>query len=58
MNPRAFVLASAILSTPALVSAQNPLMAAVKQQHDQVKGYLLKTAEMVPENLYSFRPTP
>ena len=58
MNPRAFVLASVILSTPALVSAQNPLMAAVKQQHDQVKGYLLKTAEMVPENLYSFRPTP
>src|SRR5688572_20856845 len=58
MNPRAFVLASVILSAPALVFAQNPLMAAVKGQHDQVKGYLLKTAETVPENLYSFRPTP
>ena len=58
MNPRALVLALFVLSTPALVSAQNPLMAAVKVQHDQVKGYLLKTAEMVPENLYSFRPTP
>jgi uncharacterized damage-inducible protein DinB len=58
MNSRAFVLASVILSTPALVSAQNPLMAAVKGQHDQVKAYLLKTAETVPESLYSFRPTP
>ena len=58
MNPRPFVLASVILSIPALVSAQNPMMAAVKAQHDQVKGYLLKTAEVVPENLYSFRATP
>ena len=58
MNPRSFVLASVILSIPALVSAQNPMMAAVKAQHDQVKGYLLKTAEVVPENLYSFRATP
>jgi uncharacterized damage-inducible protein DinB len=58
MNPRSFVLASVILSTPALVHAQNPMMAAVKAQHDQVKGYLLKTAEVVPENLYSFRATP
>jgi uncharacterized damage-inducible protein DinB len=58
MNPRSFVLASVILGIPALVSAQNPMMAAVKAQHDQVKGYLLKTAEVVPENLYSFRATP
>ena len=58
MNPRAFVLASVILSSPALAFAQNPLMAAVKGQHDQVKGYLLKTAETVPENLYSFKATP
>ncbi len=58
MQPRAFAIAFVILSTPALVSAQNPMMAAVKGQHDQVKGYLLKTAEMLPESLYSFRPTP
>ena len=58
MNPRAFVLASVILGTPALAFAQNPMMAAIKAQHEQVKGYLLKTAETVPENLYSFRATP
>jgi uncharacterized damage-inducible protein DinB len=58
MQPRAFAIAFVILSTPTVVSAQNPMMAAVKGQHDQVKGYLLKTAEMLPENLYSFRPTP
>ena len=58
MNPRAFVLASVILGTPALAFAQNPMVAAIKAQHEQVKGYLLKTAEMVPENLYSFRATP
>ena len=34
------------------------MMAAIKAQHEQVKGYLLKTAETVPENLYSFRATP
>ena len=58
MNPRAFVLASVILGTPALALGQNPMMAAIKAQHEQVKGYLLKTAETVPENLYSFRATP
>ena len=55
---RATALASAVLAVPALAHAQNPMMAAVKAQHDQVKGYLLKTAETVPENLYAFRATP
>jgi len=58
MNPRAIALASVILITPTLAAAQNPMMAAVKAQHDQVKGYLLKTAETVPENLYAFKATP
>jgi len=47
-----------VLTGPAIAHAQSPLMAAVKAQHEQVKGYLLKTAEIVPENLYSFRATP
>jgi uncharacterized damage-inducible protein DinB len=55
---RAITLASAVLMIPALVHAQNPMMAAVKAQHEQVKGYLLKTAETIPENLYTFRATP
>lgn len=48
----------ALLLAPALAFAQNPWMASIKAQHDQVKGYILKTAEAVPENLYSFKATP
>ena len=55
---RVIALAAVILALPALALAQNPMMAAVKAQHEQVKGYLLKTAEAIPENLYSFRATP
>ena len=55
---RVIALAAVILALPALALAQNPMMAAVKAQHEQVKGYLLKTAETIPENLYSFRATP
>jgi uncharacterized damage-inducible protein DinB len=51
-------LATLILTVPALAHAQNPMMASVKAQHDQVKGYIMKTAELVPENLYSFKATP
>jgi uncharacterized damage-inducible protein DinB len=51
-------LLSVVFLVPSLAQAQNPMMASVKAQHDMVRGYLLKTAEVVPENLYSFRPTP
>jgi uncharacterized damage-inducible protein DinB len=51
-------VATLVFAAPSLAHAQNPLMAAIKAQHDQVKGYLLKTAELVPENLYSFKATP
>ena len=51
-------LASILLLSPALALAQNPMMASVKAQHDLVKGNLVKTAEVVPENLYTFKPTP
>jgi uncharacterized damage-inducible protein DinB len=51
-------LSCAVLLVPSFARAQNPLMGAVKAQHDAIKGNLLKTAELVPENLYSFKPTP
>jgi uncharacterized damage-inducible protein DinB len=51
-------LVCAFLAAPALAQAQSPMMAAIKAQHDQVKGYLLKTADTIPENLYSYKPTP
>ena len=45
---------------PAQAGAQsaNPTMDAVKAQYGMVKGVLLKTAEKVPEAVWSFRPTP
>lgn len=52
------VLASILLLSPALAQAQSPLLAAAKAQHESVKTNLLKTAEVIPENLYSYRPTP
>jgi uncharacterized damage-inducible protein DinB len=51
-------LACVLIAAPALAQAQNPLMASIKAQHDQTKGYILKTAEIVPEQLYSFKATP
>jgi uncharacterized damage-inducible protein DinB len=50
--------ACAMFAAPAMAQAQNPLMTSIKAQHDQTKGYILKTAEVVPENLYSFKATP
>jgi len=52
------VLTSAVLLVPATAHAQNPMMASIKAQHDQVKGYILKTAELIPESLYGFKATP
>jgi uncharacterized damage-inducible protein DinB len=47
-----------VLMAPAIAQAQNPWMASIKAQHDQTKGYILKTAEVIPENLYAFKATP
>jgi uncharacterized damage-inducible protein DinB len=52
---------AATLMVPALGDAQgsaNPLIDGVKGQYALVKGNLQKSAEKVPENLWSFRPTP
>ncbi len=53
-------LATAVLLTPALLAQAPPtvMVQATKLQFDEVKGYLVKTAQKVPEDLYSFKPTP
>jgi uncharacterized damage-inducible protein DinB len=52
-------LATAVLLAPALLAqAPTTMTLATKMQFDEVKGYLSKTAQKVPENLYSFKPTP
>ena len=35
-----------------------PVMAAVTPEYERVKGFLLRSAEDTPEELYAFRPTP
>ena len=49
-----------MLILPAQTGAQsaNPTMDAVKAQYGMAKGVLLKTAEKVPEAVWTFRPTP
>jgi len=56
----AALTATVLVFAPTLVRAQaaNPFMDSVKAQHNLVKGNLLKTAEKVPENVWSFKPTP
>jgi uncharacterized damage-inducible protein DinB len=46
------------LTAPARAQAPNPMMDAVKAQFAMINGNLQKTAEKVPDNLYSFKPTP
>ena len=38
--------------------AQNPLSTEAKQAYTVVKNYILKSAEKMPEENYSFRPAP
>ncbi|MBA3271557.1 MAG: DinB family protein [Acidobacteria bacterium] len=52
------VFAAAVSFVPSFAYAQNPMMNAVKAQHDMAKGVLLKTAEKIPDNLYAWQPTP
>ena len=52
---------AAFVIVPAHLHAQagaNPYTDAVKAQLAQVKAPIIRTAEKVPEDLYSFKPTP
>jgi uncharacterized damage-inducible protein DinB len=53
-------LALVLLLIPAAAFAQpaNPLTANAKIQFGALSGFVLKSAEKVPEDLYSFRATP
>jgi uncharacterized damage-inducible protein DinB len=60
MNARHLVLAALLVALPATASAQasNPLTANAKVQFGRVSGFVVLSAEKVPEDLYSFRATP
>ena len=60
MRVRQFVLATLFTALPIASFAQgaNPLTANVKIQLGALTGFVIRSAEKVPEDLYSFRATP
>lgn len=65
MKPSFLILAlctvacgSVLQAQTASDSAANPLSVAVKSSYDNIKRNLMEAAEKVPEEDYSFRPTP
>lgn len=58
LTTAAAVAVMLILPTQTDAQSANPTMDAVKAQHNMPKGVLLKTAEKVPDAVWSFRPTP
>src|SRR5512145_589242 len=62
MMALSLVLAAALMAAPALALAQtqtaNPLTASAKLQFGALTGFVIRSAEKVPEDLYSFRATP
>lgn len=56
---RALCIVAVALAVAAPASAQTgPMAAALKSQYELIKGNITKSAEKVPENLYSFQATP
>lgn len=56
---RAAMAMVVVLCTAGLAAAQdNPMVAAIKNQHALFKGNIVKSAAKVPEADYAFKPTP
>ena len=51
-------LADAAASLSAFAGAQDPLSADAKFWYSNIKGYVLRAAEKMPEANYSFKPAP
>jgi len=60
MNFRQLILAAALVALPASSFAQNanPLTANAKVQLGAITGFVIRSAEKVPEDLYAFKATP
>ncbi len=52
------VASLAISSSDAFAQQANPLTANAKLQFGALTGFVIRSAEKVPEDLYAFRPTP
>jgi uncharacterized damage-inducible protein DinB len=60
MHARLLVVAALVAGLPTTSSAQsaNPLTANAKVQFGAITGFVVRSAEKVPEDLYSFQATP
>ena len=59
MKLSSLILAAALLApSAALAQSANPLTANAKLQFGALTGFVVRSAEKVPEDLYSFRATP
>jgi uncharacterized damage-inducible protein DinB len=62
MNARSLIVVLGLIPGAALAqqapAAQSGSMAAVKLLYQQAKGWIIKSAEQMPEENYSFKPTP
>jgi len=47
-----------VLASVCMLHAQNPMSKETKQLYTTVKGYILKSAEKMPEANYEFKPSP
>lgn len=47
-----------VLTTVCVLDAQNPMSKETKGLYTAVKGYILKSAEKMPEANYAFKPSP
>lgn len=58
MFKRTAVAVLAVLCTAGMASAQDAMIAAIKAQHDMIKGNLIKSAAKMSEGDYAFKPAP
>lgn len=58
MLARAAMTFGLVMCTVGLASAQDPMIASIKAQHDAIKANLTRSAEKVTEADYAFKPTP
>jgi uncharacterized damage-inducible protein DinB len=56
MTSGMLLLSLALAAAPQ--ASSNPSVASARGTLDLVKGYVLKAADQVPEDLYAFKPTP
>jgi uncharacterized damage-inducible protein DinB len=52
------LIATALLAAGTLAAQSGPIVGSAKGMYAEIKDSVLRTAEKVPENLYSYQPTP